>query len=168
MSIIKVADLGILNGSTPAFEAMLNAEQGLTSGTLTLASFSNERFDTDSCYDNTSGNYKFTPTVAGKYFIYTTIRGFSTTDDKLIKMSVRFYKNGTRINTNIINFNQSSSGITSHGLNMNLHTTQEANGSSDYFQVYVSLETSSGTPSIYGNDGTSQDCIFGAYRIIGA
>jgi hypothetical protein len=24
-------------------------------------------FDTDSCYDN-SGNYRFTPTTAGKYF----------------------------------------------------------------------------------------------------
>ena len=152
----------------PAFEALGNGEQSLSNATQTLVEFPNERFDTDSCYDNTSGNFKFTPNVAGKYFIYTTVRGFSTTDDKLDFMTVRLFKNGTRVNSNSINTDQGGgSGDTLHGFSMTLNFIQEANGSSDYFQIKAQLNCNSGTPSLYGTgtDTTAQDLLFGAYRI---
>ena len=161
-------NLTTLKTNYPAFEALGNGQQDLSNATQTLVEFPNERFDTDSCYDNTSGNYKFTPNVAGKYFIYTTVRGFSTTDDKMDFMTVRLFKNGTRVNTNSITTDQSGgSGDTLHGFSMNLTFIQEANGSSDYFQIKAQINCNSGTPALYGTgtDTTAQDMLFGAYRI---
>ena len=50
----------------PAFEAFLSSNQTVTDNTTTKIQFNSEVFDTDNCYDN-STNYRFTPTVAGKY-----------------------------------------------------------------------------------------------------
>lgn len=161
-------NLTTLKTNYPAFEALGNGQQDLSNATQTLVEFPNERFDTDNCYDNTSGNYKFTPNVAGKYFIYTTVRGFGTTDDKIDFMTVRLFKNGTRVNTNSITTDQSGgSGDTLHGFSMNLTFIQEANGSSDYFQIKTQINCNSGTPALYGTgvDTTAQDMLFGAYRL---
>ena len=150
----------------PAFSALGNGQQNLSDATETLVEFPNEQFDTGNCFDNTAGNYKFTPNVAGKYFLYFTLDAFSTTDDKLIKASGRLYKNGTRINTNIYNFNQGgSSGDTAHSLPITQSFMVEANGSSDYFQVKIFVDVSSGTPAIVGNTSTSQNLNFAGYRI---
>jgi hypothetical protein len=62
-----------LLSSTPAFEAYSTADQTISDDVYTKVQFDTERFDTDNCYDNTT-NYRFTPTVAGKYFIYAFAR----------------------------------------------------------------------------------------------
>ena len=41
----------------------------------------------------------------------------------------------------------------------------EANGSSDYFQVKIFVDVSSGSPAIVGNTSTSQNLNFAGYRI---
>ena len=51
---------------TPAFEANMSADQTVSDDTVTKVQFDTERFDTDSCYDN-STNYRFTPTIPGYY-----------------------------------------------------------------------------------------------------
>ena len=150
----------------PAFSALGNGQQNLSDATETLVEFPNEQFDTGNCFDNTAGNYKFTPNVAGKYFLYFTLDAFSQTDDKLIKASGRLYKNGTRINTNIYNLNQGgSSGVTAHAVPITQSFMVEANGSSDYFQVKIFVDVSSGSPAIVGNTSTSQNLNFAGYRI---
>ena len=53
----------------PAFEARLSSDQTISDDTLTKINLNEEVFDTDSAYDN-STNYRFTPQVAGKYFVY--------------------------------------------------------------------------------------------------
>ena len=165
---LTVPNGGLTGQNYPAFEALGNGTQNLSNATETLVEFPNERFDTNSCYDNTSGNYKFTPNVAGKYFIYTRIRGFSTTDDQMDFMTVRLYKNGNRINTNRINTDQSgSSGDTLHDISVNYNFIQEANGTTDYFQIKAQINVNSGTPALYGDDvgSTGEDLVFGAFRI---
>jgi len=153
----------------PAFNAVASAQQDLSDATETLVVFAGEYFDTDNCFDNTAGNYKFTPNKAGKYFLYFALDAFSRTDDKIIKASGRLYKNGTRVNTNIYNLNQGgSSGVAVHALPITQGFIVEANGSSDYFQVKVYVDVSSGTgPALYadGTSGTSQNTTFGGYRI---
>jgi hypothetical protein len=62
---------GIGGTNTPAFMANLASGQSISNGTATKVNMSTEIFDTDSKYDNSS--YKFTPTVAGKYFVYAQI-----------------------------------------------------------------------------------------------
>ena len=55
--------------SKPAFQAYLSSIQTVVSGATTKITMDTEDFDTDSCYDNSS-NYRFTPTTAGKYYVY--------------------------------------------------------------------------------------------------
>ena len=64
--------------NTPAFEAYLSANQTISHDTVTKIQFNTEVYDTDNCYDN-STNYRFTPTTAGKYFVYGNIIGFANT-----------------------------------------------------------------------------------------
>ena len=65
---------GGLMTMTPAFEAYLSADQSIADVTYTKVSVDTEVYDTDGCYDN-STNYRFTPTVAGKYFVYGSALG---------------------------------------------------------------------------------------------
>ena len=56
----------------PAFFAHLSAQQTVTTATFTKLQCDTEILDTDNCYDN-STNYRFTPTVAGKYYVFGAI-----------------------------------------------------------------------------------------------
>ena len=56
----------------PAFHAYLSANQEPSNDTVTVVQFNTESFDTDSAYD-ASTNFRFTPQVAGKYFVYAGI-----------------------------------------------------------------------------------------------
>ena len=74
VSTAKIADDAVTKAKTsalmyPAFQAYLGSNQSLTSGVLTKANINTEVFDTDSMYDS-STNYRFTPTIAGKYYCY--------------------------------------------------------------------------------------------------
>ena len=152
----------------PAFSALASGgQQNLSDATETLVVYDHKVFDTDNCFDNTAGNYKFTPNLAGKYFLYFVLDAYSRTDDKMIKAGGRLYKNGARINSTLYNLDQGgSSGITAHALPITQGFMVEANGSSDYFQVKVYIDVSSGTgPAIYGNTLTSQNVTFAGYRI---
>ena len=54
---------------TPMFSAYMNASsQSISSSTLTTIVFDAENYDTDNCFDTST--YYFTPTVAGKYFLF--------------------------------------------------------------------------------------------------
>ena len=94
MALTKIQSLGITDGTivnadinasaaidstklsgvanTPAFEAYLSSDQSVTDNTVVKAEINTELFDTNSCYDNAT-NYRFTPTTAGKYFVYCCI-----------------------------------------------------------------------------------------------
>ena len=64
--------------NTPAFHAYLSAVgTTLTSNSFTKVAFNSELYDTDNFYDN-STNYRFTPTTAGKYMVYS---GLTVTGD---------------------------------------------------------------------------------------
>ena len=116
--------------NTPAFGAYENGTaQSIANTTTTLMQFATVAFDTDSCFDNTATNYKFTPDVAGKYFFYAKMTygdSFGTNQDKVGSLEIR--KNGTGITwqqtMSVYPCNQCS-GIV------------EMNGSSDYVQCYT-------------------------------
>ena len=57
------ADMG------PSFYATLSSSQTITKGATTKVQIDTELYDSDGCYDNSS-NYRFTPTTAGKYFVF--------------------------------------------------------------------------------------------------
>ena len=72
-----------LLSNVPAFEATMSANQGLTSGATTKVEFDTETFDTDGMYDH-STNYRFTPTVVGKYFFFSSFRLVLNSDSFLL------------------------------------------------------------------------------------
>ena len=84
----------------PAFEAHISADQNISDAAFTKLNANTEILDTDNCYDNSS-NYRFTPTVAGKYYVYGDIRIASSTGSDLIETFVLIYKNGSNYKSSI-------------------------------------------------------------------
>ncbi len=78
----------------PAFHAYLSSAQSLSEETTTKINFDTEEFDSNSCYDNSS-NYRFTPTLAGKYYVYSQIYWVQGTTTNLKNAAIRIYKNGS-------------------------------------------------------------------------
>ena len=150
------------NLNYPAFEAYLSADQSVSDATITKVQFDTEVLDTDNCYDNLT-NYRFTPTVAGKYFIFSRIMALQTTNSNLVNAINFIYKNGTEISRAQIDCQNNFCKNVSIDNNIIL----DMNGSSDYLEVFGSVNVSSGgAPRFYGNAAvTNRWCRFGAYRI---
>ena len=140
----------------PAFQVSLSTKTTITSGVATKAPFDTEIYDTDNCYDNTT-NYRFTPTVAGKYFIYANIGMNANSASNLNSWHLYLYKNGSifkRAHENRTN----NPGYYNTGV---LNCVLEMNGSTDYAEFYVEISDTSGDPAIQ-NDAYS---VIGGYRI---
>jgi hypothetical protein len=141
----------------PAFEARLSADQSVADAVATKGEFDTEVLDTDNCYDNTT-NYRFTPTVAGKYFVYLFIRGDSKDVSKLDFLFSRLYKNGSIYRESLIdlrnNFGRQATTSISTVVNMN--------GTTDYLEGFLRVDTQATTPKAESNNNS---CYFGAYRI---
>ncbi len=146
---------------TPAFEAYLSSAQSVSDATDTKVQCDTEVLDTDSCYDN-STNYRFTPTVAGKYCVYVGLTGKSGGDTQLTALQPAIYKNGSEYNANVTQFYVNY--IKQHTMFMS--RIIDMNGSSDYVEFYGYVNVSTGTPT-FSVDGEKSN-FFGAYRIIGA
>ena len=145
---------------TPSFHAYLSSNQtGIADNTRTKAQFDTEIFDSDSAYDN-STNYRFTPQTAGKYFVYSNVRADEGGGD-LSKIQNQISKNGSTVtgigetSFDLRNNGGTDAGIYSGGI-------VDMNGSSDYLEVFVQVDSVSGSDSALKNSGT----YFGAYKII--
>ena len=148
--------------NTPAFEAHLNSSQTISHNTDTKVQFNTEDFDTDNTYDNSS-NYRFTPAVAGKYFIYAAGQARNQTDNQLKMQELSIKKNGSTFKLVKDQMNGSTGEtmfITNISAVMDLTAT-------DYIEIFTKLEyISSGTLELYGT--SSRNSYFGAYKLVGA
>ena len=164
MAIIKVADLGISSGvATPAFEAYLSSDQSGNGDNVTAKlQADTEVYDTDNCYDN-STNYRFTPNVAGKYFVYHASKIQCDTANTMAFLHVRIYKNGSEYIKKSFDpaDNQATSTTLFCGAIIDL------NGTTDYVEAYGLMNTT-GSGNTWRFDAEVKSCTFGAYRIIGA
>jgi len=144
--------------NVPAFEAV-GVATNLSDATTTKLQFTTERLDTNSCYDNSSTS-RFTPTVAGKYYIYSTCQLRCDTSNTIDGCFLHIYKNGSYV-TKAAQENQASRQF---GNCLTTSTIVDMNGSSDYVEVYGYIDVSSGQPS----QPADNRCIFGGYKLIGA
>jgi hypothetical protein len=150
---------GIGGTNTPAFEAYLSSTQTVTNDTDVKIQFDTERFDTASCYDNAT-NYRFTPTTAGKYFCYTSLRGAPTSGTgALEKLSAGFFLNGSSYGAQLRQDDRNSNGTLA---SVTVTTVIDFNGTTDYLEVFGNVDVSSGTPAFY-----NVSTLFGAYKLIG-
>ena len=157
------ADAGGTITARPAFEAHLSATQTVSDAVFTKVQSNTEVFDTDSCYDN-STNYRFTPTVAGKYFVYgkvMTRAGATSLENGIIEIR----KNGSSYVRQQIDL--SSNRIDNNCVQAS--AVIDMNGSSDYVELWGRTATSGATSEFYGASGATYKFTgFGAYRLIGA
>ena len=160
-TIVESNGSGVFSGSLtskPAFQAYLSGTQTVVSGATTKITMDTEDFDTDSCYDNSS-NYRFTPTTAGKYYVYAVARG-STSASGLDLMMTAIYLNGATYVENQVDYRNNDAqlaGITvSAIINMN--------GSSDYIECYARLL---GGTEILSTPVGARPSVFGAYKLVG-
>ena len=151
---LTVPSGGLSGQNYPAFEAYLSASQSIPNDINTKAQIDTEAFDTDSCYDNTT-NYRFTPTVAGKYFLYGQVYIEGLSSDT---MQIRIYKNGSILTLGAI----TTGSLTTSNM-LNVTTIDTANGSSDYYELYCYQDSGSST-NLNGN-ASNKRSFFGAFRI---
>ena len=153
--------------NTPAFAVYKSADQAISDGTYTKVAFNTEVYDTDSTYDN-STNYRFTPAVAGKYFLTSSIFARHTDgDDELHNLIVSFYKNGS-----IHSASASFSDGNNDGFSV-CHTDTIDLDSDDYVEVYAFAQVATDTPVLEatttsdGNRALGRGLTFGGFRVTG-
>ena len=146
----------------PAFFAFKSSSTNIGDNTTAKLSIDREVFDTDNCYDN-STNYRFTPTTAGKYYVYAAIDLNLSSVSALVYSWLYIYKNGSEIAKQSRDFRFNSYGT---GTGNNLTITVDMNGSSDYLEVYAFGDTTSNDNVFIAGNSTSAKTYFGAYKII--
>ena len=151
---------GIMSGQNyPAFMAYQSAASTtISSSTETKVQFNTEVFDTDNTFDN-STNYRWTPGVAGKYWMSAQVLCLAGTDN-LTEAEFYIKKNGSTRTKSSFNFTNNRASVASPIISI----TDEVDLTTDYYEIYVSINDSSGSPS-YGGDSTSFRTYFTGYRI---
>jgi hypothetical protein len=146
--------------NTPAFEATLSADQTLSNTVAAKILYNTELFDTNNAYDN-SVNYRFTPQIAGKYYVYHTISVYGGSQNSLETGRSLIYKNGSSY----------SDTETSAFPDSILHTLTilnvaiiELNGTTDYVEAFGYYGGANATGTAFQTPYSK----FGAYKLIGA
>ena len=145
---------------TPAFEAYKASSGTVSNNTAEKMAYDTESFDVGGCYDH-STNYRFTPTTAGKYFVYHTLWMSTEANGNFEVMWAYIYNNGC------VHARQSISAYSSNALrdcSLAVCSVIDMNGSSDYVEAYGQIydNDTGSSPRIFGNTGSK----FGAYKII--
>jgi hypothetical protein len=132
----------------PAFSAYASSGTTIPTDTLTKVNFQTEEYDTNGNFASS----RFTPTVEGYYQLNSTVRisGASGTGEMMIVL----YKNGAEYHRG---WNSQGVQIGSGWWSMSVSSTAYANGSGDYFEIYVqqgsaaNRDTTSGTTITWFN-----------------
>ena len=149
----------LLSHNYPSFEAKLSGAVTLTEGVNTKVTFQTENFDTDNCYDN-STNYRFTPNVSGKYFVYSDLNCDTQQTNSFRQGTVWITKNGSFVKQHELHFNTNFA----RRCNVGVSGIIEMNGSSDYLEIYVNVVNGISTLAQLNYAGGLSN-YFGAYRI---
>ena len=142
----------VVSGQQISFSAYNPNETGTSvpNGVFTHIDFQTELSDTMGWYDTLSG--RFTPKIAGNYFLSTFVGLFAAADQSTMHPAVR--KNGTVVHWGRVR--QSGSGETGG----NASGIVSANGTTDYFDV--AAYTSGGATAVAGGP---VNCNFSGYKI---
>jgi len=126
--------------NSSSFSVSCASPPSCSASSYTKITWDTEEFDTNSDFDS-STNYRFTPTVAGKYLLTGSVyfSGWSSGQDYAV---ITIYKNGSAIrrsrgDTTIDNADFSQADISA---------IVTANGTTDYFEIYA-FTTETLTPS---------------------
>jgi len=123
----------MVSGNMPAFSASkTSGDQAITTSTTTKVTFDTEDFDTANCFSSS----RFTPNVAGYYQIIFSGQSEVTAVGRVITW---IYKSGSLVNFKEENLNSPAVTYPSRFVSAVLY----ANGTTDYFEIYVRQESGS-------------------------
>jgi hypothetical protein len=135
----------MVSGNMPAFSAYrATSNQSFSSGAWTKMQWNAEYFDTANCFDSTT-NYRFTPNVAGYYLLMTN--PLISVSGSYSESYTQIYKNGSGTNQYSI-FTIGSSTVTN--ISPTIQSIVYANGTTDYFEIYVYAVATSPTMAYGG------------------
>lgn len=130
-TIVTSATAGVpING--PAFSAYFSGNPGLSANTQTKIAANTELFDTNSNYDTT--NYRFTPTVAGYYFVTVMAKLYTGTNQTSFSKTISIYKNGAVYKEVMFDGNFA---YANNNHSMSVTSLVSCNGTTDYIEGYV-------------------------------
>jgi hypothetical protein len=164
MAITKIIADSITSGAvanTPAFEAKVSSDQNVSNYTDTKAQCNTEVFDVGNCYDNVT-NYRFTPNVAGKYFVYGQIYGDVGNANDWNYTNTQIRKNGSTIISGKTDLRNSPGREGSTFLS----TVVDMNGSTDYVELWGQVYAQDGAGMRFSGTASVSFTMFGAYRIL--
>ena len=151
---------GVTNA--PAFLAKMSGDQTLTDEAENKVQFDTEVFDTDGKYDHAT-NYRFTPTVAGTYFIFAQAHGKSNANGQLADLRIIIKKNGTSLYST--RHNPATNYANQIALNIQI---MDIANTTDYYEVFLFInDTNTGTAPTIEHDENGVASWFGAYKLIG-
>ena len=151
VNMSSATQTGVGGANTPSFFATKGGNQNMSQSTMTKIQIGSEVYDTANCYDTSS--YRFTPNVAGKYFVFLQCR-LSWNSGNGHTGQVHIYKNGSDRFACRIDVTSNWYGcLVSCGV-------VDMNGSSDYVEPFAFYNAS--LPMVTGGTDTH----FGAYKII--
>ena len=147
----------------PAFEAYLSADQGVNDGETTKAEVDVKVFDTDNCFDTST--HRFTPTVAGRYFVYAKVCMSGSADASVRDTQTRIHKNGNSYAVSDWRYDNNDIARGSP----NTIAIVNMNGTTDYLEMFGYINITSGSASfkafIADSAAEQKTTLFGAYRL---
>lgn len=149
--------VGQPNQTVAAYDS--TGQTGLTSGVAVKVQFDTEDYDVAGVYDNTT-NYRFQPTVAGRYQINASVNIASSSLNSLRSARSVIYKNGSALKNGGYFLTTTATVVNTFQCSVNM--VIELNGTTDYIEIYARGDTSSGTWLI---SGTELNTYFSAFRI---
>ena len=133
----------MVSGNMPAFSAYTTGDTSVATSTTTKIVFNATIFNTASCLNTSTGT--FTPNVAGYYqFSFGGQSDYQPTG----RAQTWLYKNGAQALLKEENLNSPASTYPSRTVNGLLY----ANGTTDYFEIYVRQESGI-SKNVYGGSG---------------
>jgi len=142
---ISGASLTSLPSSLAPYFSATGGEQDVSDGVITKLVINGESNDSDGCYNTT--NYRFTPNKAGRYFVMTTVDFKPQGADRFHNCYLYIYKNGSAI---ISTSEDDYDNYFSYSKSVSLSDIVNMNGSTDYIEIYGSLNVTTGSPDIKG------------------
>ena len=139
----------MVSGNMPAFSAYATSGQALSAATNSKLLFDTKEYDTN----NNFASSRFTPTVAGYYQLNACVRPNASNGEAqaIIYKNASSYKFGNNVSVSL--------GTQNGAL---ISTLAYANGSTDYFEVYIYVTNSCTT------SGSSQATWFNGVLVRGA
>jgi len=152
-AIVSTKLSGVNN--TPAFQAYPSTTQSISETTFTKVTYGSETFDSN----NNFASSAFTPTVAGKYFVYSNLAVYASATSAMSICWNQIRKNGT----GVYHLALDNRGSNTYYAAFNVCAIVDMNGTTDYLEIYTYIDSTNNAGGTVDTNST-----FGAYRILGA